>query len=72
MRFLDINKGDAENVEIRSRLVVQETRKKTTIDPTDVGAVFAASPPYEAMRFLLNFAMAFHLVLGYLSKNARS
>eukprot|EP00973_Karenia_brevis_P038254 5274551-Karenia_brevis.AAC.1 len=59
LRWLDINKGDAENVNIRSRLVAQETRGRSTIgsEAKDIAATFAATPPLEAVRMLISLMM---------------
>ena len=50
VRWVDINKGSEAAPEYRSRLVVMETKRRSTIDPQDKGAVFAATPPLEALR----------------------
>ena len=52
--WVDINKGDRDNLNVRCRLTVQETKRQTTLDSSDVAATFAATPPYEALRFLLS------------------
>lgn len=57
MRWIDINKGDAEQVNIRSRAVLQETRKRSNLGPNDVAATFAATPPLEGLRVLCSLAM---------------
>eukprot|EP00971_Amphidinium_carterae_P259856 5155895-Amphidinium_carterae.1 len=56
-RWLDINKGDNANPVYRSRLVAQETKRVSSISPGDVAAVFAATPPIEALRWILSRAM---------------
>jgi len=56
--WVDVNKGDDKKVEIRSSLVVQETKRKTTIAPDDIAATFAATPPIEALRFLFSLGMS--------------
>ena len=47
-RWIDINKGDAEHPNYRSRLVIQEVRH------SGVEAIFAATPPLESIRVLLS------------------
>eukprot|EP00435_Cladocopium_sp_Y103_P064420 s364_g26.t1 len=47
-RWIDIDKGDLNNPNYRSRLVVQEVRTSGT------EAIFAATPPLESIRFLLS------------------
>ena len=58
MGWVTVNKGDDDKPNIRSRLVVQETKHATSLDPTDSGAVFSATPPYEAMRLILSIGMS--------------
>ena len=48
-RWIDHNKGDEENYELRSRLVLQETKRVTSIAPGDTAATFSATPPLEAL-----------------------
>ena len=52
-RWLDINKGDARTPFYRSRLVCREFKSS---DPFLEGT-FAATPPGEALKFLLSLAM---------------
>ena len=47
-RWIDIDKGDANAPNYRSRLVIQEVRSAGT------DAIFAATPPLESIRFLLS------------------
>ena len=47
-RWIDIDKGDADHPNYRSRLVIQEVRMSGT------EAIFAATPPLESIRFLLS------------------
>ena len=55
-RWVECNKGDGDNVVVRSRLVVQETRHQSPdLQPGDV---FSATPPVEAMRLVLASAMS--------------
>ena len=56
-RWVDIDKGDSTAPLYRSRLVCQETRRRSTIDAQDWAQVFAATPPYEAFRLQLSLAM---------------
>ena len=56
-RWTELNKGDDEHMEVRSRLVAQETKRQSTIEPGDTAAVFAAAPPLETLRFLGSMAM---------------
>ena len=57
VRWVDVNKGDETRPEIRCRLVVVETARRTTIEKGDVVATFASTPPLEALRFLLSAAV---------------
>ena len=50
VKWVDINKGDEEHPDYRSRLVAMEIRPKWQ------AAAFAGTPPLEAMRFLLSLA----------------
>ena len=47
IRWVDVNKGDAQNVFVRSRMVVQETRCRSDLEkgPESTTATFAATPP---------------------------
>ena len=56
-RWILCNKGDDERPEIRARLVVQETRRRSIIEADDIAATFSATPPVEALRFVLSMAM---------------
>ena len=56
LRWVDINKETTK--ECRSRLVVMETKRRSTIVPEDKGAVFSATPPLEAVRMLASLAMS--------------
>eukprot|EP00971_Amphidinium_carterae_P067100 1328201-Amphidinium_carterae.1 len=51
-RWIDVNKGDSTTPNYRSRLVVQETRRVTSLQ--DGFETFAATPPIEALRLLLS------------------
>ena len=50
VRWVDINKGDEEHDDYRSRLVAMEIRKSWQ------ETAFAGTPPLEALRFLLSLA----------------
>ena len=56
-RWIDINKGDDEKPDYRSRLVAQEINDKKRED------LFAATPPLEAKKLL--FSMAMTAGVGY-------
>ena len=58
MRWLDINKGDSETVNIRSRAVLQETRRRSDLGPNDIASTFAAAPPLEGLRMMVSLAMS--------------
>ena len=58
VRWVDTDKGDKDRPDYRSRLVVQETRSQSTIEPGDVGAVFAATPPLECLRLVCSEVMS--------------
>lgn len=63
LRWVEENKSgvinpEDEGYEIRSRLVVQETKRVSTIDPMDHGAVFSGMAPLEALRMLCSEAMS--------------
>jgi hypothetical protein len=51
VRWLDINKGDEDNLEYRSRLVAQELKRDKRED------LFAATPPLEAKKLLFSKAV---------------
>ena len=63
-RWIDTNKGDQRREEYRSRLVVQETRRASSIDPGDIAAVTSSTPPLEAMRVLLSACMTWTKIDG--------
>ena len=50
-RWIDINKGDEENPEYRSRLVAKEIKRSASDE------MFAATPPLEAKKMLFSMAM---------------
>ncbi|MCR9103517.1 MAG: hypothetical protein NXI25_26465, partial [bacterium] len=55
LKWLDINKGDATQVKVRSRLVAKEVRKaKRPEDRLRAEETFAATPPLEAVNLLLS------------------
>ena len=47
-RWIDVDKGDINRPNYRSRLVVQEVRS------SEIEAIFAATPPLESIRMLLS------------------
>ncbi len=47
-RWIDVNKGDQENPDYRSRLVGREIRKDNRLD------LFAATPPLESLRYIIS------------------
>jgi hypothetical protein len=51
-RWVDVNKGDRENPEYRSRLVAQE------INAGRRGDLFAATPPLEALKMLVSIVVS--------------
>ena len=50
-RWIDVNKGDQENQELRSRLVAKEIKRDNRDD------MFAATPPLEAKKALFSLAV---------------
>ena len=52
MRWIDCDKGDEQRPELRSRLVVQETRQTGTISVSDIAAVTSSTPPLEVVRLV--------------------
>ena len=55
--WVDIDKGDSIRPNYRSRLVCQETRRRSTIDMEDWAATFAATFPYETFLLQLRLMM---------------
>ena len=51
------SKGDTEHPDVRCRLVIQETKRRSAIEVEDIAAVFSATPPYEGLRMLTSFVM---------------
>ena len=49
-RWIDVNKGDDENRNYRSRMVAREIKRDNRID------LFAATPPLEALKLLISEA----------------
>ena len=49
-RWIDINKGDDENPNYRSRMVGKEFNDR------EIEGLFAATPPLEALRLILSWA----------------
>eukprot|EP00971_Amphidinium_carterae_P289653 5751160-Amphidinium_carterae.1 len=53
--WVDVNKGDATNPKVRSRLVVKVTRRNSPLQ--DAAAIFSSTPPFESLRLLASLAM---------------
>ena len=51
VRWVDVNKGDKDNPEYRSRLVAKEIKRDKR------GDLFAATPPLEAKKMLFSLAV---------------
>ena len=58
MRWIDCNKGDELRPELRSRLVVQETRQTGTVSVSDIAAVTSSTPPLEVVRLFCSLMMS--------------
>lgn len=56
-RWLDINKGDSNRMELRSRFVACEIKSSQDLARVVRGDVFSGTPPHEAVRLLLSLAM---------------
>ena len=56
-RFVDVNKGDSDNPDVRSRLVAQDTRSASSIQGNSSVETFAATPPLEGLRLLFALHM---------------
>eukprot|EP00973_Karenia_brevis_P062147 8643677-Karenia_brevis.AAC.1 len=52
MKWVECNKADLANPDYRSRMVVRETKRLSTLEREDVLSVFSAVPPLEALRLL--------------------
>ena len=50
-KWLEVNKGDDDNLNIRARVVLQEFTKGK------LNTIFAATPPQEAKKALLSLAV---------------
>ena len=50
-RWVDINKGDEDQPEYRSRMVAKEIKTDKRVD------LFAATPPLDALTTMLSFAL---------------
>ena len=57
-------KGDEQRPELRSRLVVQETRQTSTISVSDIAAVTSSTPPLEVVRLFCSLMMSMKGVGG--------
>ena len=60
VRWVDVNKGDELEENVRSRMVAQETKRRRNLGtgPESMAATFAATPPLEAVRVLLSLLMS--------------
>eukprot|EP00971_Amphidinium_carterae_P177000 3509700-Amphidinium_carterae.1 len=59
VRWVDSDKSpDPEKPDLRSGLVVQETRGNSLIAVGDVMSTFAATPPLETLRLLCSLSAA--------------
>ena len=55
VRWVEVNKGDDDNPNIRSRLVAREIRM------SGQDSIFAPTPPLESMRMVLSHAVTSQL-----------
>ena len=55
--WVDVNKGDESHPDLRSRMCVAETRRRTSMDLHCIAETFSATPPYEALRFIVSVTM---------------
>ena len=58
MRWIDCNNGDEQRPELRSRMVLQETRHTSTISVSDIVAVTSSTPPLEVVRLFCSLMMS--------------
>ena len=59
LRWVEKNRATKPGAyDIRSRLVVQETKRVSTIAADDAGAVFSGMAPLEALRMLISYVMS--------------
>ena len=58
VKSVDVNKGDRQRPEVRSRLTVAETKHRTTLTEAGNAQAFSATPPYEALRLHVYFVMS--------------
>ena len=58
MRWIDTNKVNGQRPELRSRLVVQQTRQTSTISVSDIAAVTSSTPPLEVVRLFCSLMMS--------------
>lgn len=66
--WVDQNKGNDEDEDYRSRFVVRETKRMSTIEAGDAVSTFAATPPLEGPRLLISQCMSGRndLVMGFI------
>ena len=57
-RWIDCNKGDEKHLELRNRMVVQETRRTSTIAIDDIASVTSSIPPLEVVRLFASLVMS--------------
>ena len=58
LKWVDVNKGDKENVKIRSRIVAKEVKKaKKPHEQMGAAETFSATPPIESVFTLLSIFM---------------
>jgi hypothetical protein len=57
--WIDCNKGDDDQADFRSRWVVQEAKRVSTIAHDDHAAVSSSTPPLEVLRIFCSFMMAY-------------
>ena len=55
-RWVDVNKGDDQDMQVRSRLVARAVKKKGSVD-----SYFAATPPISSIKLLLSLAVTANL-----------
>ena len=58
VKWVDVNKGDAQRPEVRTRLTVAEIRHRTTLFEDDNTQTFSSTPSNEVLRLLVFFVMS--------------
>lgn len=69
VRWVDTSNGSKAAPEYRSRLVVIETKRRSTIYLQDNGSVFASTPPLEATRNICSSVMSRSIAVGQCTKD---